>query len=596
MYPIVVNLENRRCLVVGGGGVALRKVSGLVAEKARVVVVSPEPIAPLVEMAERGDITLERRSYRPTEASDYALVFAATDDRGVNQQVFEDAFKSGVLANVADDPELCAFHLPARMIRGALQLVIASGGEAPFVVRRLRQALEKRFGPEWAEWMEAAARLRKAVRERRLKAAEQEVIFDRFFEQTVDVKKLTARVPTEGELNAWLTECSNPPDRTEDVSPQKTSEKAEKGFVSLVGAGPGDAGLLTLRGRQRLTAADAVVYDRLAATALPTDLPSRIELHCVGKESGNHPVPQEEISALLVRLAKEGKKVVRFKGGDPYMFGRGGEEAEALVAADIPFEVVPGITAGIAVPAYTGIPITHRRDAAGVTFVTAHESAKKKGPQVKWDLLARDSHATLIGYMGVTNLPNVVERLLQSGMNAKTPAAVIRRGTTSQHAVVYSPIADLPQAVERAGLKPPALFIIGSVVRYAQKLGWFERRPLFGERVVVVAPAGEIGELLEVAGAEVSRFRYRSLRPLESLRCAAVTRCILRNGVEVDALAEERDSLGWGPQMTAWCLNGEAAQKARQLGWTRVEQIEVFKNVSDWLRYRENSCTNRESS
>jgi uroporphyrin-III C-methyltransferase/precorrin-2 dehydrogenase/sirohydrochlorin ferrochelatase len=587
MYPILVNLENRRCLVVGGGGVALRKVSGLVAEKARVVVVSPEPIAPLLEMADKGEITLERRSYRSSEAADYSLVFAATDDRGVNQQVFNDARKSGVLANVADDPELCAFHLPARMIRGSLQIVIASGGEAPFVVRRLRQALEKRFGPEWAEWMEAAARLRKAVRERRFTTAEQEVIFDRFFEKTVDMRKLAARVPTEAELDAWISERSNPLERPQDITPQELSEKAKVGFVSLVGAGPGDAGLLTLRGRQRLMAADAVVYDRLAATALPTDLASRVELHCVGKQSGNHPVPQEEISALLVRLAKEGKKVVRFKGGDPFMFGRGGEEAEALVAADIPFEVVPGITAGIAVPAYTGIPITHRRDAAGVMFVTAHESAKKEGPQVRWDLLAGDSHATLIGYMGVTNLPNVVEKLLKSGMDAKTPAAVIRRGTTSQHSVVYSPVVDLPQAVERAGLKPPALFVIGSVVRYAQKLGWFERRPLFGERIAVVAPAREIGAMLETAGAEVIEVPL-PVTPAARVVIGALplTRCVLRNAVEVDALAEERDSLGWGPQMTAWCLNVEAAQRARRLGWTYVEQIEVYENASDWVRYR----------
>jgi len=581
---------------VGGGGVALRKVSGLVAEKARVIVVSPDPIEPLFEMADRGEITLERRSYLPSEAADYALVFAATDDRGVNQQVFDDALKSGILANVADDPELCAFHLPARMIRGALQLIIASGGEAPFVVRRLRQALEKRFGPEWAEWMEAAARLRKAVRERKVSNAEQEAIFDRFFSATVDTVRLAARVPTEAELEAWISESASAIERPGVVWPPKATDEVKEGFVSLVGAGPGDAGLLTLRGRQRLMAADAVVYDRLAATALPTDLPSRVELHCVGKESGNHPVPQEEISALLVRLAKEGKKVVRFKGGDPYMFGRGGEEAEALVAAGISFEVVPGVTAGIAVPAYAGIPITHRRDAAGVTFVTAHESAKRRGPQVRWDLLARDSHSTLIGYMGVTNLPKVVERLLQSGMDAKTPSAVIRRGTTSQHSAVYSPLVDLPRAIERAGLQPPALFVIGSVVRYAQRLGWFERRPLFGERVAIVAPAGEIGAALEVAGAEVIEVPL-PVTPAARVVIGALplTRCVLRNAVEVDALAEERGSPGWGPQMTAWCLNVEAAQRARQMGWTRIEQIEVLENASDGVRYLENDRSDQET-
>ncbi|MBN1652139.1 MAG: uroporphyrinogen-III C-methyltransferase [Deltaproteobacteria bacterium] len=499
--------------------------------------------------------------------------------------MFDDAQQAGGLANVADDPELCAFHLPSRLIRGSLQVVIASGGEAPFVVRRLRQLLEKRFGPEWAEWMRAAARLRKSVRELKLTSAEQEVVFDRFFDETVAVGALTTRVPTEAEQAAWLSRPVTSEIGPKGILQQETSDNSRSGFVSLVGAGPGDAGLMTVRGRQRLMGADAVVYDRLAATALPTDLPKRVELHCVGKHSGNHPVPQEEINALLIRLAREGKKVVRLKGGDPYMFGRGGEEAQAIVAADIPYEVVPGVTAGVAVPAYAGVPVTHRRDAVRVTLVTAHESVKDEGPSVRWDLLAGDSHATLIGYMGVTNLANVVDRLLQAGMDAKTPSVVIRYGTTSKHRAVYSELSDLPTAVARAGVKPPALFVIGSVVRHAKQLNWFERRPLFGERVVVVSPAREMGAMLEMSGAEVVEVPLPVTAASRVVMGALpLTGCVLRNAVEVDALAEERDSLGWGPRMTAWCLSAEAADRARQQGWTRIEEVSILEGTGCFLR------------
>ena len=193
--------------------------------------------------------------------------------------------------------------------------------------------------------------------------------------------------------------------------------------MSLVGAGPGCAGLLTLRGRQRLLSAQAVLYDRLAAPALPCDLPDCVALYPVGKHAGTHPIPQEQITALLVQLAREDKRVVRLKGGDPNVFGRGGEEAEALAAAGIPFEIVPGVTSGVAAPAWLGVPVTHRQEAVRLTLVTAHESVKSDGPQVRWDLLAQDPHATLVGYMGVSSLPRVVAQLLAGGMSPQTPAA-----------------------------------------------------------------------------------------------------------------------------------------------------------------------------
>ena len=583
MYPVTLNVTGRRCLVVGGGWVALRKVEGLIAEGAQVTVVTPEAVGPLAILQKNQAITLEVRAYQPGEAAAFSLVFAATDDREVNRRVSEDAASAGVWVNVADDPALCTFHLPARVRRGSLQLSIASAGESPFVVRRLRAFLERRFGPEWTAWIEAAGRFRGAVRALGLPRDEMERRYDLFFDATVDTRQIRARVPAAEELARWLSPDPEKPGsgRAENgkgsqagvASPDGARGRA--GLVSLVGGGPGDAGLLTLRGRQRLMSAEAVVYDRLAATALPCDLPANVGLHCVGKEAGHHPVPQEEINALLVRLAREGKRVVRLKGGDPYVFGRGGEEAEALAAAGVLFEVVPGVTSGIAVPAYAGVPPTHRQEAVRVTLLTAHESKKVEGPQVRWDLLAADPHATLVGYMGVTSLPHVVERLIAAGMKPLTPAAVVEWGTTSAQRVVRGTLAELPAAVERARIEPPALFIIGTVVRHADTLDWFGKRPLSGERLVIASPGGDLGAELDMCGAEVVEVPL-PVTPAARVVLGALplTGCVLRSPEEADALDEERDGPGWdASKVVAWCLRPAAAERARLLGWRNVVHL-----------------------
>lgn len=580
MYPVMLDIRGQHCLVVGGGGVALRKVEGLLPEGGRLTVVAPLPIEALERLAGEGKIELERREYAAGEAAGYSLVFAATDDRRVNRQVYEDGKSAGVWVNVADDPELCSFQLPARVQRGAFQLAIASGGDAPFVVRRLRQFMERRFGPEWAEWIASAARFRNLVRKLGRPRQEQERSYELFFDSTVDVHHVTARVPSAREEAAWLhwQGDSAVKEREEEGichdanSSVGTSEGA--GLVSLIGAGPGDAGLMTLKGRHRLMYADAVVYDHLAATSLPCDLPECTELHCVGKRAGHHPIPQEEINALLVRLAKEGKRVARLKGGDPYVFGRGGEEAEALAREGIPFEVIPCITSGVAAPAYAGIPVTHRREAVRVTLVTAHESLKDQGPQVRWDLLAADPHSTLVGYMGVTSLPGVVDRLLKSGMSPDTPAALVERGTTSQQRVVKCPLSELPRSAEEARIKPPSIFVIGPTIHHSEDLDWFSRRPLFGERLVLLSPAGALWETLERAGVELVEVPL-PVTPASRVVMGALplTGCVLSKAYEVDALEEERDRTGWSVKMVAWCLNPETAHRARELGWRRVEEV-----------------------
>ncbi len=588
MYPVMLSLRGRPALVVGGGEVALRKIEGLLGEGACLTVVSPEVVKGIDELAGRGALSLQRRPYRPGDVAGSTLVFAATDDRTVNARVFSDARDAGIWVNVADDPEYCTFHLPARVQRGSLQLTVASDGSAPFVVRRLRQLLERRLGAEWSEWTDAAARLRQAVRALRLPGATSERIYDSFFASTVDGEKLRARVPRAAEMKAWLAPRAGEGTQSED-SRTTGAESAtllqfgaragpvpgpRPGLVSLVGAGPGDPGLLTLRARQRLLAADAIVYDRLAAPALPCDLPAHVSLHCVGKEAGHHPVPQEEINALLARLALAGKRTVRLKGGDPFVFGRGSEEAESLRPLGIPYEIVPGVTAGIGATAYAGIPVTHRGESVRLTLVTAHECSKGSGPQVRWDLLAQDPNATLVGYMGVANLPDVAARLIAAGMPASTPAALIAHGTRATQRTVVSTIGGLDGAGIAAGVRPPAIFVIGPTVRHAATLDWFTSRPLSGERIGIFAPASELGQALDVAGAEL----VETTRPLTPaarvvIEVAPLTGWLLHSAEEVGSLEEERGLPGWSAEMHAFCLGAAAAARARALGWRHVTEL-----------------------
>ena len=582
MYPVTLALGGRPVLVVGGGEVALRKIEGLLAEGARLTVIASEAIPAVEALERRGAIELRRRPYRARDTAGFALVFAATDDRAANARVFQEARDAGIWVNVADDPDLCTFHLPARVRRGAMQLAVASGGGAPFVSRRLRQVLERRFGPEWSEWMEAAARFRQAVRAGGYTHAGMERRYDAFFSATVDVDRLRARVPLASEMDAWLAPrgeeagAARPgPASAAALLPFATRAGAASGtrpgLVSLVGAGPGDPGLLTVRARQRLLTAQAVVYDRLAGTALPCELEEGVELHCVGKEAGHHPVPQEEINALLVRLALAGKRTVRLKGGDPFVFGRGAEEAEALRAAGVPYEVVPGVTAALGATACAGIPVTHRGESVRLTLVTAHESAKGNGPQVRWDLLAQDPHATLVGYMGVSSLPDVAARLVAAGMPASTPAALVARGTTAGQRTVVSTLAGLHAAGVAAGVRPPALFVIGPTVRHAAALDWFASRPLSGERLGVFAPAGGLGPALDVAGADLVEMP-RPLTPAARvvIEAAPLTGWLLRSARDVEALEEERALPGWDAEVRAFCLGAPAAERARALGWRHV--------------------------
>ena len=594
MYPVMLDLTRQRCLVVGGGAVALRKVEGLLAAGALVVIVAADPSDAVVALAAAGQATLERRPYQRGEVARYRLVFAATNDPLTNAQVAHDAAAAGVWVNAVDDPERCTFQAPARVERGALQLAIGSNGLAPFAVRRLRQLFDRRLGPEWGPWLDAAASLRKTARALGYSPAERERCFDAFFAGTLDAETLKVRVPMASEEASWLRKARPQPAGITPFIGARAAGIPDMGLVSLVGAGPGDPGLLTMAGHERLLAADAIVYDRLAALALPTGVTARVELHCVGKAAGHHSIPQEEIDALLVRLSREGKRVVRFKGGDPFVFGRGAEEAEALCAAGVPFEVIPAATAAVAVAAYAGIPLTKRREASYVTMFSAHAAAGSEPDPHHWELLAASPHGTLVGYMGVTGLARVAERLLAGGMAPDTSAAMIERGTTSAQRVILSTLAELPAAARAAAVAPPALLVIGPTVRHAARLGWYSQRPLFGHRLALFRPESHFRRPLANLGAEVVPIPL-PVTPAARIVMEALppTAFIFGAVLELDALEHEPDRPAWAARAVALCLTPLAAARARVCGWQQVVDIpgaaslaQPIKTLAEILRSR----------
>jgi uroporphyrinogen III methyltransferase / synthase len=301
---------------------------------------------------------------------------------------------------------------------------------------------------------------------------------------------------------------------------------AQRGIVYLVGAGPGDPGLMTRRSLELIAAADAILYDRLIPATALEGARADCELRYVGKAPGDAAMSQERIGELLVELGRSGKQVVRLKGGDPFVFGRGGEEAAALAAAGVPFEVVPGVTAGVAAPAYAGIPVTNRGAAAAVAFVTGHEAPGKEASDIDWDGLARFP-GTLVFYMGVRNLPLIADALIAAGRDPAEPAAVIRNGTLPDQRTVTAPLADVAECVAEAGLTAPAITVVGPAVGLRDTLAWLERRPLHGQRVAVTrarAQASGLATKLRELGADVVETPTIRIepRPVEGEVLAAV--------------------------------------------------------------------------
>jgi uroporphyrin-III C-methyltransferase/precorrin-2 dehydrogenase/sirohydrochlorin ferrochelatase len=451
--PLFHNIKNRLCLVVGGGAVAVRKAGVLLAAGARVRVVAPEIDA---ELTGHKHVEAIVARFAPGHLDGVTLVIAATDDRTVNRQVSELAQARNIPVNVVDDPELCSFIMPAILDRSPLMVAFSSGGASPVLTRMMRGKLETTIPQNYSRLAAFAERFREKVKQRVSNPTKRRIFWENVFEGVVAEKVLTG---DEASAEAMLQQML----RDED--------NIQRGEVYLVGAGPGDPDLLTFRALRLMQKADVVVYDNLVAPAIVDMTRRDAERIYVGKKRADHTLRQEEINQLLVKLAKEGLRVLRLKGGDPFIFGRGGEEIETLSAEGIAFQVVPGITAASGVASYAGIPLTHRDHAQSCVFVTGH--LKDGTMNLDWEQLARPRQ-TVVVYMGLHGLDTLCAKLIAHGLPATTPIAIVQQGTTQNQRVVTGTLADLPQKQEIAQLHAPTLIIIGGVVSLREKLAWFE--------------------------------------------------------------------------------------------------------------------------
>jgi uroporphyrin-III C-methyltransferase/precorrin-2 dehydrogenase/sirohydrochlorin ferrochelatase len=459
-FPVFFDLAGQRVLVVGGGEVALRKVSLLERTGASISVVAPRIAPQIMERAAAGKLTVAVREFAPDDLDGARLVIVATSRRAVNRWIAKLSEARNIPVNVVDDREASRFIVPAIIDRDPVLVAVSTGGTAPVLARRLRERLEAlipaRIG-ELAAWLKE---LRASAR-RKLRDTDER---RRYFEAVVDGP--AARRFIEGDARG-ARRIAQLLLTTSSAAPRAAGE------VTLVGAGPGDPELLTLKALRALQDADVILHDRLVSGGV-LDLARRDAVRiCVGKAAGTLGSTQEEINALLIEHAKQGKRVVRLKGGDPLVFGRGGEELQALAAAQVAFSVVPGITAALGAAAYAGIPLTHRDHAHGVTFVTGHSHDDGvQGREPDWRALAAPG-TTAVFYMGLARLDRIVAQLLEHGAPGTRPAAIIAQASTAQQRVIAATLDSLSDAVARARVESPALLVVGDVVALHATLAWF---------------------------------------------------------------------------------------------------------------------------
>ena len=453
--PLFHKLQGRVVLVVGGGEVALRKARLLSDAGGQLRVVAPEVRDELTALAGEGRVHL--RGYESADLQGVALVVAATDDEPLNARISAEAQALGIPVNVVDAPALCSVIFPAIVDRSPLIVAVTSGGDAPVLARLIRAKIETWIPSTYGQLASLAKKFRERVKQLFPDVQQRRVFWEDVFQGQIAESVFAGKLG-EGER---LLEA-----KIAGAAPRALGE------VYLVGAGPGDPDLLTFRALRLMQQADVVLYDRLVAPAIIELCRRDAERIYVGKRRAEHAVPQEEINKLLVDLAKQGKRVLRLKGGDPFIFGRGGEEIEQLAAEGIPFQVVPGITAASGCAAYAGIPLTHRDHAQSVRFVTGH--LKDGSTDLPWtDLVAPGQ--TLVLYMGLVGLPQICQALIDHGRAADTPAALVQQGTTQNQRVFTGTLANLPQLVAEHEVHAPTLVIVGEVVTLREKLAWFDK-------------------------------------------------------------------------------------------------------------------------
>lgn len=454
--PLFFDLTQQPCLVVGGGNVAVRKVALLVQAGACVTVLSSEVNQALA--AQSATLTIIQKKFSAEDIQGYRLVISATNQAEINSQVASAARQHQIPVNVVDNPDLCDFIFPSIIDRSPMLVAVSSSGVSPLLTRLLRTRLEGLIPVAYGQLARLAESFRATVKQALPDITRRRIFWEKILhgavaEQVFSGHEKSAQKMLQSALEAEVQQMINP------------------GEVYLVGAGPGDPDLLTFRALRLMQQADVVVYDRLVAPQILELVRRDAERIYAGKQRSDHSMPQEQINHLLVRLAHSGKRVVRLKGGDPFIFGRGGEELESLMDAGVRFQVVPGITAASGCASYAGIPLTHRDYAQSCIFVTGH--GKNGEPDLDWQQLAVENQ-TLVFYMSLLGLKHICKSLLLNGSATDLPAALIQQGTTQNQRILLGTLSTLPSVVSAAeDVKPPTLLIVGRVVNLHKKLSWF---------------------------------------------------------------------------------------------------------------------------
>jgi uroporphyrin-III C-methyltransferase/precorrin-2 dehydrogenase/sirohydrochlorin ferrochelatase len=456
-FPLFIDTQELDCLVVGAGEVAARKIELLAKSEAKITVVAPRACKTVKNMAEQGLIDLHQRGFEESDIQDRELIFVATDNPELNAAIHSKASAQKILVNVVDNTPLCKFITPSIIDRSPIVIAISSGGVAPVLLRYLRQKLEAWIPQKIAKLGEFSERFRDTVKHKLTS-----VTARRYFWEDVLDGPIAEQI---------FNENSQTAESMFNEKLQSHGKKQAQGEVYLVGAGPGDPDLLTFKALRLMQKADVVVYDRLVSKDILELVRRDAEKIYVGKAKSKHTLPQQDINQLLASEAKKGKRVVRLKGGDPFIFGRGGEELEILAKHNIRFQVVPGITAATGAASYAGIPLTHRDHAQSVVFATGH--LKDESINLDWHALVQRNQ-TVVFYMGLTGLPIICAKLIEHGMCADTPIAMIESATLPRQRVVTGTLDSIQTLADQAQIKPPSLIIVGTVVSLRDSLNWYQ--------------------------------------------------------------------------------------------------------------------------
>jgi len=456
--PIFLDISGKYCLVVGAGGIAARKVELLLKAGARVRVVAKDVSDSMISLQQVHGFECESRAFTDSDLDDISLIIAATNDKKLNARISELAQLRNLPVNVVDNQPLCSFIMPSIIDRDPVQIAISTGGASPVLARMLRSKLESTIPAPYGDLAKLVDGYRDQVKQNFPMVEERRTFWESILEGPVVEHVFAGRLDDAEALLDQLLKSN-------------TANPDFKGEVYLVGAGPGDPDLLTFKALRLMQKCDVVVYDRLVSEPILDMVRRDAEKIYAGKSRAIHSISQENINQLLVRLAKEGKRVLRLKGGDPFVFGRGGEEIGELIEHKIDFQVVPGITAASGCTSYAGIPLTHRDHSQACIFVTGHR--KNGAEDLNWPMLSH-ANQTVVFYMGLDNVTRICESLKAHGRESTTPAALIEKGTTSAQRVFIGDLDTLPDIVDNNEVRAPTLIVIGEVVELHKKLHWYK--------------------------------------------------------------------------------------------------------------------------